>query len=212
MPTNNRQLWGERKMSDQDANQFEERRYDFLKTMYSEMWGNVNRHLLLIWQSVGVLGGALAAFSLTEKAIISVDVASSIVIILCAWLISNAYVASAWFNRNQAIISNIERQFLKSEDLVDIEPYFKSRRKLGEMTEHILLQWLLGIALGVGVLVGDFIKEIWPSIHQLCSLGLNRWLPIITGIVGTAACVYFRYRSRNGERDFLNRCPIRKGA
>lgn len=196
-------------MTDQGTDQFEVRRYDFLKTMYSEMWGNVNRHLLLIWQSVGVLGGALAAFSLTEKAIISVDVASSVVVILCAWLISNAYVASAWFNRNQAIISNIERQFLKSEDLVDIEPYFKSRRKLGEMTEHILLQWLLGVSLGIGVLVGHFVKEIWPSTHQLCSLGLGRWLPFITGIIGAVACVYFRYRSLKGERNFLERCPIK---
>jgi low affinity Fe/Cu permease len=196
-------------MADQSAEKFEDRRYEFLKTMYSEMWGNVNRHLLLIWQSVGVLGGALAVFSLTEKEIITVDVASSVVVILCAWLISNAYVSSAWFNRNQAIISNIERQFLRLDDLVDIEPYFRERRNPGNMIEHILLQWWLGLLLGIGVLVGDFVKEIWPSVHHLCSLGFIRWIPFITGAIGVVGCVYFRNSSLTSERDFLSRCPIR---
>jgi low affinity Fe/Cu permease len=196
-------------MTDQNKESFEVRRYDFLKTMYSEMWGNVNRHLMLIWQSVGVLGAALAVFSLTEKNVLSLDVASSVVVLLCAWLIANAYVASAWFNRNQAIISNIERQFLKSEDLIDIQPYFQSRRKLGDMTEHVELQWLLGVSLGISVLVGDFVTEIWPFLNKLCSLTPMRVLPFVTGVMGAIACLYFRRRSLAGERGFLESCPIR---
>lgn len=196
-------------MTDQNNESFEARRYDFLKTMYSEMWGNVNRHLMLIWQSVGVLGAALAVFSLTEKNVLSLDVASSVVVLLCAWLIANAYVASAWFNRNQAIISNIERQFLKSEDLIDIQPYFKSRRKLGDMIEHIQLQWLLGVSLGISVLASDFVIEIWPSLNKLCSLSAMRLLPFLTGLMGTIGCLYFRRKSLAGEHSFLERCPIK---
>ena len=196
-------------MTKQNDDPFEARRYDFLKTMYSEMWGNVNRHLMLIWQSVGVLGAGLAVFSLTEKNVLSLDVASSVVVLLCAWLIANAYVASAWFNRNQAIISNIERQFLNSSDLINIQPYFQSRRKLGDMIEHIQLQWLLGVALGISVLVGDFVIEIWPNLHKLCSLSATRLLPFLTGVVGAITCLYFRHKSLAGERRFHERCPIR---
>ena len=152
---------------------FETRRYDFLKTMYSEMWGNVNRHLTIIWQSVSVLGGTLAAFSLVEKNVVNIDVASSIVVIICSWLVANAYITSLWFNRNQAIISNIERQFLRQADLKIIHPYFMSHRRPGSMAEHIQLQWVLGIFLGVGVLLGDFILEVWPYLHHLCSLELR---------------------------------------
>jgi hypothetical protein len=210
MPTNDFSPAEEEDNVTDRANElFEARRYDFLKTMYSEMWANVNRHLMLIWQSVGVLGAALAVFSLTEKKVLSLDVASSVVVLLCAWLIANAYVASAWFNRNQAIISNIERQFLKSDDLIDIHPYFKSRRKLGNMIEHIQLQWLLGVSLGISVLVSDFVIEIWPSLNDLCSLSAMRLLPFLTGVMGIIGCLYFRCKSHAGERSFLESCPVK---
>ena len=28
---------------------------EFLMKMYAEMWGNINRHILVVWQSVSVL-------------------------------------------------------------------------------------------------------------------------------------------------------------
>jgi hypothetical protein len=187
---------------------FETRRYDFLKTMYSEMWGNVNRHLTVIWQSVSVLGGALAVFSLVEKNVVNIDVASAIVVIICSWLVANAYITNAWFNRNQAIISNIERQFLRREDLKVIHPYFMSRRPVGKMVEHIQLQRVLGIFLGVGVLIGDFVLEVWPYIHHLCSLELRHVLPYLVAILGAIGVLYFRAKSLEGERKFLADCPI----
>jgi hypothetical protein len=54
-----------------------ERRDEFLRQMYSEMWNNINRHLTVTWQAVGVLAGGFAVFfGLAERQAISVDMTS----------------------------------------------------------------------------------------------------------------------------------------
>jgi low affinity Fe/Cu permease len=152
-------------MSNNNDDSQDKRRFDFLMGMYSEMWGNVNRHLTVVWQSVTVLGAGLALFSLTEKHVVSTDVATGATVLICFWLMANAYVASEWFNRNQAIISNIERQFLRREDLQEINPFFDKRRKPGDMDRHIRVQWSLGAALAFLVLLRHFFVEIAPAAH-----------------------------------------------
>jgi hypothetical protein len=85
----------------------DDRRADFLIEMYKQMWTNINRHILVVWQSVSVLVGTLAAFALVEKKVISLDVACALVVLISAWLVAHTIDANYWFNRNLAIISNI---------------------------------------------------------------------------------------------------------
>ena len=54
-------------------------RADFLMRMYDQMFNDINTHILVVWQSVGVLIGAFAIFALAEKQIITIDIASAIV-------------------------------------------------------------------------------------------------------------------------------------
>ena len=49
----------------------------FLLHMYDQLFNDINRHLTVIWQSVGVLLGAFAVFSLVEKGILSFDLAAA---------------------------------------------------------------------------------------------------------------------------------------
>ena len=85
---------------------------------------DINRHILTIWQSISVLIGAFAIFALVKKNIISIDLSSSIMVLLSAWLISHLFDAAYWYNRNLTMIENIERQFLLKEDLKNIHYYF----------------------------------------------------------------------------------------
>ena len=94
-------------------------REEFLVEMYKQMFNDINRHIMVVWQSVGVLISAFAIFALVEKNVISSDIATSIIILLCAWLYAHLVDSGYWYNRNLAIIANIERQFLKKEDLRD---------------------------------------------------------------------------------------------
>ncbi len=87
-------------------------RNDFLMKMYDQMYADINRNVLVVWQSVGSLIGALAVYALVEKDLISLDFATAFVVLLCGWSIAHLYEATYWYNRNLAIIANIEKQFL----------------------------------------------------------------------------------------------------
>ena len=52
-----------------------ERRDELLLKMYDQMFNQINTHILVVWQSVGVLVGAFAILALTEKQFISMNVA-----------------------------------------------------------------------------------------------------------------------------------------
>jgi hypothetical protein len=92
-------------------------RTQFLLEMYKQMWSNINRHIVVIWQSISVLLGAFAVFALVEKKVISLDVASVLMVLIAGWLVAHVVDANYWYNRNLAIIANIERQFLNATDL-----------------------------------------------------------------------------------------------
>ena len=104
----------------------EKARSDFLIAMYNQMMNDINRHIIVVWQDVGVLLGAFAVFALVEKQILSLDIATALIILLCIWMLAHVYDASYWYNRNLVIIANIERQFLRDSDLKEI--HFRRRR------------------------------------------------------------------------------------
>src|SRR5262245_49475905 len=102
-----------------------DRRDQFLMIMYGKMWDNINRHLTVVWQSSTVLAGAIAVFALVEKGALSLDIAGSLLLLVAGWMILHAYDANGWYNRNLAIIANIERQFLVASDARDIHFFFR---------------------------------------------------------------------------------------
>lgn len=54
----------------------------FLIAIYTKMWENINRHILVVWQSVGVLAGAFAALMLAENKTIPLDYAATLVVLV----------------------------------------------------------------------------------------------------------------------------------
>jgi hypothetical protein len=108
-----------------EAEQPMERRDEFLKEMYGEMWNNINRHLTVSWQAVAVLAGGFALFfGLADRQAIAIDGAAALMPLVAAWQLCHVYDANTWFKRNLGIVSNIERQFLTRRDEKEIEFYF----------------------------------------------------------------------------------------
>lgn len=87
----------------------EKARSDFLIAMYNQLMGDINRHIVVVWQSVTTLVGAFAAWSLVEKNVISLDIAVTLIVGLSAWVLAHVYDAAYWYNRNLVIIANIEK-------------------------------------------------------------------------------------------------------
>src|SRR6266446_406966 len=139
------------------------RRDQFLIGMYKEMWGNINRHILVVWQSVGLLAGTFTLFALVASKAISLDLASTIIAGTAAWLLAHLVDANYWYSRNLAIIVNIERQFLTASDLRLIHPYFKEHRA-HSFLDHLAIQACLGIGLWATVLAYHFWHRVLPGI------------------------------------------------
>jgi hypothetical protein len=135
----------------------------FLLTMYSQMWKNIDTHILVVWQSVAAVLGALAIFSLVEKGFLPIDIASTFLLMLAAWLLAHVYDAWEWFHRNLIILTNIERQFLRTGDLKAINPFFASHRPGDRMLTHLAIQWWLGLGIAGAVLTFHFFTQVFPG-------------------------------------------------
>jgi len=139
------------------------RRADLLLKMYDQMFNDINRHILTVWQTIGTLAGAVALLGLVEKRVVSMDMAVALIVIVSAWSISHSYDSAYWYNRNLIIIANIERQFLKSSDLRDIHYYFGGHRKTNTMLTHLRIQYVFAVAVaGIGILY-HFLVQIVPA-------------------------------------------------
>jgi len=142
------------------------RRDGFLIAMYSQLWNNINRHITVVWQSVGILAGAFALFALVEKHTLSFDWACSLMLLMAGWVVAHTYDANAWFNRNITIVANIERQFLRPEDAKEIHFYFTEHRASGDMLDHFKVQKTFGITVGILILLYHFVTRVVPGFGQ----------------------------------------------
>lgn len=182
-------------------------RDEFLVEVYRQMMNDINRHIMVVWQSVGVLVGAFAIFALVEKQVVSADIACSIVVLLCGWLWAHLVDAGYWYNRNLAIISNIERQFLVQDDLKNIHYYFGSHRKNNKMITHLRIQLALGLGLALLVLIYHFTSRVLPGMMPGAIFDPQRAFPYVVGAAVAIYCLRLS-RSRNDDyREFIYNSP-----
>lgn len=139
-------------------------RTEFLLEMYRQTSNHLNRHILLLWQSVALLGGAYAAFAFQEKNVISIHLATAIAFLLCGWFCANVFDAYAWFDRNLVIIANIERLFLDKRDAALVHPFFLDHRKPEDLVQHFKIQLFLGMMIATLVAAVHVLKQVIPSL------------------------------------------------
>jgi hypothetical protein len=186
----------------------EKRRDEFLSKMYDQMWNNINRHILVVWQSVSVLVGAFAIFALVEKNIIPIDLASSLLVLISAWLIAHLFDANSWYNRNLAIIANIERQFLKPEDVCHIHYYFSEHRKSWSLLDQFQIQLGFGVGIYLLVIIYHFVTRVLPGIGQPASnFQFSRSLPYLISILSFIVLVLLRRKQMKAYEVFLQKSP-----
>jgi hypothetical protein len=184
-------------------------RRTFLLEMYRQMFADINRHMTVVWQSVSVLIGAFALFALVEKAIVPADVATSLIVLLCAWLIAHMLDAAYWYNRNLVIIANIERQFLLTSDKHDIQFYFvKHRTDRNKMITHLRIQAALGMAIALLVIVFHFSTRVWPGMFlDYARFDPARSLPYLVFIASAIYCRKLQTKGRRSYQNFLQNSP-----
>lgn len=174
-------------------------RKKFLIHIYDQLCNEINRHILVIWQSIIVLTGAIAALILESKTKIPLFILTTIVIVLVSWVIAHSLDSSYWYNRNLAMIANIERQFLEEGDLKLIHYYFGKHRPKNKMISHLKIQFYFAIGIG-----------ITSIINLICKLSLDNWcsyIPLITLIIATIVLYRFNAGCDNRYEEFIKNSP-----
>ncbi len=185
-------------------------RDQLLLKMYDQLFNDINRHITVIWQSISVVVGAFAVFALVGKNVISLDLANAIIILLVTWLVAHLYDAGYWYNRNLAMIANIERQFLLKSDLKDIHYYFGAHRPNNPMLTHLKIQKALGIGLGGLVILYHFIERVLPVFKNYSNQSTFDFSITIPYILLIMSICFLRWLRKNRNRsynEFLGNSP-----
>jgi hypothetical protein len=127
------------------------RRDHFLLNMYNQLMNDINRHILVAWQSIAALASVIGAFMLSSSNIVPLQIWIAALFIVCDWHLKHTFDASFWYNRNLVIIGNIEREFFVSGDETIICCYFVEHRKKNKMISHLKIQRDLGYFLMIFV-------------------------------------------------------------
>jgi hypothetical protein len=146
-----------------------DRRDEFLIAMYNQLWQNINRHIMILWEGVGILVAVLAVYGLVEKNVLPPPIAASVAIGAAAWVVAHTYDSSHWYNRNLLMITNIERQFLRRGDLKEIHYFFEKHRSTGEMIMFLRIQWTLAAGTAALVLAFYTVSDFLPRMTALAA-------------------------------------------
>lgn len=184
-----------------------EKRQDFLIAMYEQLMGDINRHIMVVWQSIATLVAAVAVFSFVKDNVIPFDIAVSIILIICVWLLMHVYDAGYWYNRNLAMISNIERQFLDRDDLKNIHYYFGSHRPNNKLIDHLSYQKELAFMTAGVFLAYHFYSVVYLNLSQCKLPGLLSILPWAIAVYGFFRCRKIRARNEEKYLEFISNSP-----
>lgn len=187
-----------------DQSEKEKKRLEFLIAMYNQLMGDINRHIIVVWQSSGLLIGTFAVYTLVEKKFIGLEIATTLVVAACIWLMAHVFDSGYWYNRNLAIIANIERQFLNQTDLREIHYYFGAHRKDNKLLTHLRLQLFFGFGIAALALLYFFFNDTLPFI-QICEWpnSVSSTFPYLAALAGTYLGCYLPKMYRAKYEEFL---------
>jgi hypothetical protein len=187
----------------------EDLRKKFLIELYNQLWNSINTRLNLTWESIGILVSAFAVFALTQKNVISLSIAAAIMLLVATWYLAHTIDMSFWYNRNRAMISNIEREFLNISDVTLLFPYFISHRKNNKMVYYHRIQAYLGIGLALIILFIDISQDVLPILDGEASPKPETYLPFLILIIGIIYLFRFKVSRDQEYLEFIKKSPGR---
>ena len=182
-------------------------RKEFLLKMYRQMFSDVENQFRIMWQAIVATLASIGLVAGSDR-LIPMDLAYSIIIILCSWTVLTIQDASYWYNRNLVIISNIERQFLENDDLKFIHYYFGKHRPKNKMISHLKLQVELSLCIGALAIIYHFSTRIAPGFNATFeNIEPLRGLPILIAIAAIFRIIHKSRDQKTKYDEFLENSP-----
>ena len=183
-------------------------RKDFLIAMYNQLCSEIDRHIKVIWQIVGVLLSTFAVFALVEKDIIPLDLATAIINLVGALGLAIVIESNYWYNRNLVIIANIERQFLLESDITEIHYYFQKHRKNNAYLDMMLIQIVFIILLLTSINLYHFFSQVQPFVGLENSVfSPIKSIPYFVLLVSMVFLLRFHFKRISNYNDFKKASP-----
>lgn len=155
------------------------RRADFLIAMYGQLMEDINRHIVVVWQMVSVVGAAVVGLVVAEKQGVPTAYATIVALVVIAWVLEHLHDSNYWYNRNLVMITNIERVFLTPQDVDRIHPYFVSHRPARSFLEHLMIQRVYALVVA-WLVFGYFVaRAVYPTIDPAASVDVTKVLALI---------------------------------
>lgn len=185
-------------------------RKEFLMKVYEQMFNDIDRHHKIVWETMGVLIGAFAVLALVEKNIISIDMATGLIVLLACWVLTHVYDSNYWYNRNLVIIANIERQFLVKDDLKNIHYYFGKHRDKYSIQTSLKIQRYFCWAVIFLFIIYHFSHSIIPGFKfelKFENIRLEKIIPYVALILGMVFVGWIKSKRVEDYEEFLQNSP-----
>lgn len=195
--------------------QFRQQRHEFILRYYGMAIADLDRHLKIGWQSIAIIGAAVASLSLGEGDNLPLPVAVTIAIILCFWGMANVLDANYWAVRAIAFLANVEANYLTEEDRSAFNPYLgkhppvKLMDSLKIQNRSILLFGFLSLAYYVYKISED--GGIFSGIEKFSEYNFVEFLmwefPIYMTVFVLALILHMRQKRVQDYRNFVIGSP-----
>lgn len=173
-----------------------EKRPDFLVAMYGQLMSDINRHIVVVWQMVSVVGAAIVGLVVAEKQGVPTAYATIVALVVIAWVLEHLHDSNYWYNRNLVMITNIERVFLKRDDIDNIHPYFSGHRPVRSFLEHLAIQRRYALIVAGLVFAYFFARSVYPTLDSRAAIDISKVLA-----AGVFLAVIWRDRALLGKYD-----------
>jgi membrane protein YdbS with pleckstrin-like domain len=184
-----------------------DRRPDFLLAMYEQLMADINRHIVVVWQMVSVVGAAIVGLVVADKEGVPTAYATIVALVVIAWVLEHLHDSNYWYNRNLVMITNIERVFLTPDDVDRIHPYFTSHRPARSFLEHLAIQRVYALVVAALVFAYFFARAVYPTLDVNAPFSPSKVLAALVFIAVIARDQVLRGNYEKKYQQYLNISP-----
>jgi hypothetical protein len=184
-----------------------EKRPEFLIAMYEQLMSDINRHIVVVWQMVSVVGAAIVGLVVADKEGVPTAYATIVALVVVAWVLEHLHDSNYWYNRNLVMITNIERVFLTPEDVDRIHPYFAAHRPPASFLEHLAIQRVYALVVAALVFAYFFARAVYPTLDINAAFSPSKVLAVLVFLAVIARDQVLRRSYEKKYQQYLDISP-----
>lgn len=193
----------------------EHRRHEFVLHYYDMAVKDLERHLGIGWQTIAVVGGAIASLGLAYDNKLPMPLGVSAALGISFWGVLNIIDANFWALRAIGFLANVEATYLSEKHREYLHPYVGRHPPYKLMNSLLFQYWMAALLVVVslaaylhgiwyhvdGSSVADTLRTVdWPTI--------GFWsMPAIVFLIGINLAIRTELRRIHAYLDFVESSP-----